>query len=355
MKQCHFIGMDVHCQFCDLAVVNPAGEVCQRQCCDTTIPALRKAIEVVKRPRLLVFEEGPLADWLSRNLAPVVDKVVVSEPRRNRLITEDGDKDDPIDAGKLAQLLRGGFVKLVHQSQDLSRSLFKQQVGLYHDRVRHRVAEGLRVASLFRRHGVMIREKHFIAGEDRPGLLQRLPDDAGLRTVVKCLWRGYDQAMAQEKVLRRRLIILAKKEEVVCRFQEVPGVGPVRAATFFVYVDTPWRFASKQALWKYLGIGLERRRSGNRPECLRVPWRSNRLLKCTILGAALSAVVQRDNPFADQHRRWLEEGLTRRLAKRNVARSLAATLWGLWKNGSVYHPEWVGVAAAAIEAARPSR
>jgi len=34
--------------------------------------------------------------------------MVVSEPRRNRLIAEDGDKDDDIDAEKLAQLLRGG-------------------------------------------------------------------------------------------------------------------------------------------------------------------------------------------------------------------------------------------------------
>jgi hypothetical protein len=57
----------------------------------------------------------------------------------------------------------------------------------------------------------------------------------------------------------------------------------VRAATLLAFLDTPWRFASKQALWRYLGIGLERRRSGNGPERLRVPLRSNRLLKGTIL------------------------------------------------------------------------
>ena len=355
MKRCHFIGMDVHCQFCEIAVVTPGGDVCHRQRCDTTIPALREAIEAVKQPRQLVMEEGPLADWLTRNLAPVVDEWVVSEPRRNRLIAEDGDKDDPVDAEKLAQLLRGGFIKAVHQSKDLSRSLFKQQVGLYHGRVCHRVAEGLRVLSAFRRHGVMIQEKHFVAEEDRPELLKRLVDDAGLRSMLECLWRGYDAAVEQEEFLRRRLVALAKQEEVVSRFQELPGVGPVRAATFFVYVDTPWRFASKQALWKYLGIGLERRRSGNGPERLRVPFQINRLLKYTILGAALSAVVQGDNPFADQYGRWIKQGLTQRVARRNVARSLAVTLWGLWKNGSVYHPEWVGVAAAAGVAARPSR
>ena len=135
------------------------------------------------------------------------------------------------------------------------------------------------------------------------------------------------------------------------RFTELPGIGWVRAATLYVFLDTPWRFASKAKLWKYLGIGLERRGSGNGPERLHVPKHVNRVLKSTILGAAKSAIAQGDNPFADQHRRWIDAGLSPKLARRNVARSLAATLWGLWKNGSAYRPEWVGVAAAAIRAA----
>jgi len=106
-------------------------------------------------------------------------------------------------------------------------------------------------------------------------------------------------------------------------------------------------FAPK-ALWRHLGIGLERRHSGNGPEQLRVPLQVNRLLKSTILGAARSAIAQGENPFADQHRRWIEQGLSAKLARRNVARSLSATLWGLWKNGTPYHPEWVGVNWSAI-------
>src|SRR6202035_507757 len=105
---------------------------------------------------------------------------------------------------------------------------------------------------------------------------------------------------------------------------------------------------------KYLGIGLERRRSGNGPERVGVPPFVNRALKSTILGAAKSAVARDDNPFADQYRRWIGIGLSAKLARRNVARSLAATLWGLWKNGSAYRPEWVGVAAAAGNAAEVS-
>lgn len=347
MKRGHFIGIDVHCQFCEIAVLNGAGEVIHRDRCDTTIPSLVRVIDKVARPRRLVIEEGPLAGWLWRELHGAVDELVVSEPRRNRLIVEGGDKDDDLDAEKLAQLLRGGFIKEVHQVESLERVVFKQQVAVYHFRVRQRVRESQRLTSLFRQHGVMIRERAYVSRTDRPALLERLPANRKLRQAVQLLWRAYDQLVKQEETWRKRLRRLAQQEEVVRRFQDLPGISWIRAATLYAYLDTPWRFRSKSALWKYLGIGLERERSGQAPGHVGVPKLAHRLLKSTILGAARSAAAAGNNPFADLHRRWIEQGLSSRLARRNVARALSATLWGLWKNGSAYRPAWVGVAAAA--------
>jgi transposase len=322
--------------------------------CNTNIPALVMLIEQVPRPRKLVIEEGPLADWLWRNLRTHVDELIVCEPRRNKLISADGDKDDPVDAEKLGQLYRGGFLKAVHHPESLEQAIFKQHVMLYHQRVSRRVAEGHRARCLLRRHGVIVREKDFADPAKRPALLTRLPENATLREDMELLWKCYDQAAEQEQHFRQRLVALAKKVEVVRRFEELPGFGWVRAATLYVLLDTPWRFKTKAKLWRYLGIGLERHRSGNGPERLRAPKFCNRVLKSTILGAAKSAAAQGDNPFAEQHRRWTEAGLAPKLARRNVARSLAATLWGLWKNGNAYRPEWVGVAAAAQRAAAVS-
>jgi transposase len=347
MKRCHFIGVDSHCPFCEIAVVDSRGGVIQRNRCDTAIPAVLQVIEPVPRPRWLVIEEGPMAGWLWRGLRHAVDRMVVSEPRRNRLIAEDGDKDDDIDAEKLAQLLRGGFIKEVHQVESLERVVFKEQVALYHFRVRQRVRESQRLSSLFRQHGVMLREKAYVASEDRPALLAQLPTNPVLQEAVRLLFLSYDELVDQEETWRKRLIKLAKNEEVVCRFEALPGVGWIRAATLYAYLDTPWRFRSKAALWKYLGIGLERERSGNGPGHVGVPLLTHRLLKNTILGAAQSAVAQGKNPFADLYGRWIQQGLSARLARRNVARAESATLWGMWKNGSAYRPEWVGVAAAA--------
>jgi hypothetical protein len=60
----------------------------------------------------------------------------------------------------------------------------------------------------------------------------------------------------------------------------------------------------------------------------------------------MSAVTPAKNPFADKYRSWIEEGgLAVPNARRNVARSLASTLWSLWKTGQRYDPQQVMVPA----------
>jgi transposase len=351
MRTVHYIAMDTHSYTTDVCVKTRANTPGRTWRVPTTIPALREAIASVPTPRHLAFEEGPLASWLRRNLKADVQALVVCDPRKNAWVAKGGDKDDPIDAGKLADLQIGGFLEPpVHHADDLAREAFKQLVGLYHERVGHRVRQANKAIGRLRRWGVVVTERAFAGKADRPALLGRLPAEADApagRLGVGLLWEAYDQAVRHEARLRRELRRRAKGYEAVVRFTALPGVGWVRAATVFAYLDTPWRFTGKSALWKYMGIGLRRERSGNGAEFLSVEPAANRALKCAILGAAESAaVVGKDNPFARQYARWRAQGLTPRNARRNVARAMAAVMWGMWKTGGAYDPERVGVAAA---------
>jgi transposase len=290
----------------------------------------------------LTFEEGPLADWLARNLRPYVDRLLVCDPRRNALIAKDGDKDDPIDAERLAQLLRGGYLKEVHQAQTLDRTILKQHVGFYHDRVRERVRQGHQLVAQLRRHGVFASISDVMDAEERRQLWKRLPARKVLRQDLDFVWQAYQLLWDQEVQLRLELVRLARREEPVRRFEKLPGFGWIRSLTFYVYIDTPARFPSKSALWRYCGIGLERRHSGGGPMKVRLTHSGNRRLKDLLLGAAKSAAAQGDNPFADKYVYWThEEGMLPTTARRNVARCLANTLWGLWKTGSQYDPAQV--------------
>jgi transposase len=351
MSKIHFIAMDTHGTTTDACVKTKVSDPPQQWHGPTTISALRSFIETVPRPRHLTFEEGPLADWLLRGLVEHVDKLVVNHARRNAHIAKEGDKDDPIDAGKLCDLFCGGYLKAVHHPDSVERVLFKQLVGLYHERVAHRVSEGNKIIGQFKRWGLIVSEAQVSNHHHRPELLSRLPAHELVRQNLELLTDGYDEAAAQVKRLKSRLIKRAKEEEFIVRLQALPGIGWIRASTFFVYIDTPWRFPSKSHLWRYMGIGLHRERSGNGKEFLCVDLACNRHLKSMILGAANTIICNQskeDNPFAGQYRQWVSQGLSPRNARRNLARSLAATGWGMWKSGSVYHPEWVGVKARDI-------
>jgi transposase len=290
----------------------------------------------------LTFEEGPLADWLARNLRPHVERLIVCEPRRNALIAKESDKDDALDAEKLAQLLRGGYLKEVHQTESLDRALLKQHVSFYHDRVRERVRQGHQLVAQLRRHGVFASIREVLDPDQRRQLWKQLPQRKVLFTDLSFVLKVYELMLEQEEQLHSDLVRLARREEPVRRFAEVPGIHWIRAVTFYVYIDTPYRFPSKSAVWKYSGIGLERRHSGDGPMKVKLVKRANRQLKNMLLGAAKSAVIQGDNPFADKYRYWTqEEGEHPSTARRNVARGIASLLWGLWKNGSEYDPALV--------------
>jgi transposase len=255
-----------------------------------------------------------------------------------------------IDAEKLVQLARGGFVREVHHSQSEQRSAFKRHVALYHDTVNRRVSIALRVIWHLRQRGVVIRESAFAHDVRREDLLRRVSGEKIILANTLVLLEEYDLLRHHESVMRRRLVELARSHEMIHRFRQLPGIDWIRAATFFVYLDTPFRFKTRQRLWKYIGVGLERRQSGMSGGRLRVPRQCNKPLKDMILGAAKSAAGMSDhNPFAEQNRRLIHEKMLRpHVARRTVARSMAATMWGMWKSQSDYRPSLVGVPAREL-------
>jgi transposase len=186
--------------------------------------------------------------------------------------------------------------------------------------------------------------------DERRGLLRRLPTSRVLRGDLELLFAQYDLMVDHEEQAYQELVRLARREAPVRRFEKVPGFGWIRALTYYVYLDTPFRFRSKAALWRYCGIGLERRHSGSGPVRSQLDHRGNRRLKNILLGAARSAIASTDNPFAEKYHHWTEEGMPLPNARRNVARSLATTLWSLWKTGHEYDPRQVrggGLSTAA--------
>ena len=167
------------------------------------------------------------------------------------------------------------------------------------------------------------------------------------------LWEGLEANRRQARMARQTVGRLAKAYPVVAAWQDVPGIGPIRAVTLLAYLDTPWRFAGPKQLWKYCGVGLQRRASGTdqrgrpRPGSLKLAYRVNRRLKEAVVGGAWSAIAQGDNVFADYYGRLIRKGLHEANAWHAVARKMLTVMWGMWKNNSRFHEACVCPGAAS--------
>ena len=151
----YYIGADVDSKMTELAIEKNE-KVTRRYRVPTSIPALREVLVSIPGRKFMTFEGGPMAGWLYRNLKDNVDQLIVCEPRRNKLIASYGDKDDSIDAGKLAGLLRGGYLRQVHQSDDFDKIILKQWVSLYNDKVREAVRQINKIRGRCRMYGIGI-------------------------------------------------------------------------------------------------------------------------------------------------------------------------------------------------------
>jgi len=334
----YYIGADVHSNSTELAIEHN-GQIVSRSSVPTSIPSIKEVITSLGGRIHLTFEEGPMAGWLYRNLKDTVEEIVVCDPRRNKLICSDGDADDKIDSAKLASLLRGRYLRAVYHSEDDSRAELKQWVNLYHDRVRDAVRMINKIRARCRMYGIAIPRNVIHDAFKRPQWLADMKNKA-LAKQLELLWIGYDATASQVRRARRQLCTLSKKYPIIKAWSQLPGIGIVRAVTIFAFLDTPWRFAHKNKLWKYCGVGLQRSASGTdkkgkpKPAKLQLTWAVNRLLKNMILGAVHTAINQNKNTFRDYYERMLYEGIIPSNARHTVARKMLTVMWGMWKANS---------------------
>lgn len=307
----------------------------------TRIASLSGVLDSLEGKKRLAIEEGPMAGWLYRNLKNNVDSFTICDPRRNKLIDSDGDKDDKIDAAKLATLLRGNYLKSIYHSDSVQMINLKQWVGLYYDRVRDAVRYINKIRARCRMNGISIPGRIIRNPSERIQWLSQI-NNKTLAEQLNLLWIGYDATSSQVKIAKRKLAVQSKQYSIISFWSQLPGIGLIRATTLFAYLDTPWRFKKKNRLWKYCGVGLQRTASGTdkkgkpKPARLQLPWAVNRTLKNVVLGAAISAVHQKDNIFRDYYERMLKDGTMPSNARHATARKMLTVMWAMWKTNSQF-------------------
>ena len=329
----HYIGIDAHCEYSDIAVVDEHGILVSQRSVKTGAKNLIEAVCKVKDMRIVIVEESTLAGWLMRTLTPFADHVSVVDPKRNALIARSENKSDSSDAHRLAWLYRGGYTHPVHHTEDMGFLEFKEMVLHYHDCVNQVIRFKNKLKGVYRQHGLLRVPAAIYCPTEGLEYIKRLPF-ASTRHRARTLVSMIETAEQTKTKAQRKLNKMSGRFPAVGLLLGIPGVGPIVAATVVAIIETPHRFPTKEHLWKYCCLAVAKRESGGKSTTGHASKEGNRILKKVLMQAAHNA-AKTDSRFGRRYRE-VRECKDNSVARRTVARMIVATMYGMWRTGECY-------------------
>lgn len=332
------VGLDLGDRQSRYCVLSERGEVVIAEALPTTKTGLNHLFERMPRSRV-VLEVGTHSPWVSRHLAGLGHEVIVANPRKVALISHSRQKDDRLDAEKLARLGR----------------VDPQLLGP----IRHRGEQAQADLMLIRARGALVEARTSLIntarglvksmGErlnccDSEGVGPELADKLSprVRGAVEPLLRSVARLSEEIAVYDAQIKPLEKRYPEVELLKQVHGVGTLVALTFVLTLEDPSRFAHSREVGPYLGLQPRHRDSGESQPQLGISKEGDGDLRWLLVQAA-HCILRQGAPDSDL-RRWglarMERGgkSARRKAVVGVARKLAVLLHRLWVSGETYEP-----------------
>jgi transposase len=343
-----YIGMDVHKEAIAIAVMNGDGKVVMESIIETKASTILQFFQGLRGDLHVTLEEGTWAAWLYDLVKPHVTELVVCNPRRNALMKE-GNKSDRIDARKLADLLRGGYLNSVYHGENGLRTL-KELARSYLTISKDLTRVMNRVKALYRSWGIPCGGQQVYAPRHREEWLQKI-GEAGVRRRAEFFYQQLDALRGLRQAVRRDLLAESQKQSGTKILRQIPSIGPIRTALLIGLMQTPHRFRTKRQLWTYSGLAIETRDSAQyryvagrvqrsrKPQQLRGLNRNhNHDMKAIFKGAATMA-SSREGAFHDFYQGLLSKGIEPAMARLTLARKIAAITLTLWKKGAHFDAE----------------
>ena len=321
-----YLALDVHARHCVLGAMREDGTWLGEARVPTSADALRELLAKVQAPeKWLTFEEGGLSLWLCDLLRPLVQRLLVCDPRENALIGRSAKKRDEWDVRALCRLLRLGELKEVWHSADPARNDFLLTAESYLEMRQEVVRLKNVLKAWYRRCGVMVCDTATVYSEaGRKKWLAQLPAGAR-RQAASSQYAVLDALSAAWEQTWLRLVALGRRYPEIAIFQAMPGVGPVSAHLFSALLGDPHRFATRQKLWRYCKLGITDRTSdGKQLGFERLERHGNGTLKGVSYHIWKGALAGKGHEVKRFFERSLERTGDRRHARLNCLRSAPA-------------------------------
>lgn len=293
------------------------------------VPANVKELQIylknLKGTKMMTIEETTTSQWLYTELKDLVDKIIICDPCRNRLLSE-GPKTDKIDAMKLVQLLRSNMLKEVYHSGDRFWDLRKLVSG-YEDLVKAGVRLKNQRYSLLRACG--------LTGEEKKGKLKL--ESSSDRLVLESLERQIENYEKEKQGYENEFKRLVKKHPEIQNQKSIPGIGVIGAVRIVARIVSPHRFTDLGHFLSYAGLVKLEKTSG-----MVVYGRKNsrycREMKSVYKIGAMAAIGGNNELNSCYEYLMREKGYESYNARHKVSRRLATLSYGVFKSGEKYQP-----------------
>ncbi|MGA8268298.1 MAG: transposase [Candidatus Acidiferrales bacterium] len=348
MNDAKYIGLDVHQATISAAVLDSTGKQVMESVLETKATTILQFIDGLRGSLHVAFEEGTCAAWLHDLLKPHVAKLLVCDPRKNALL-KCGNKNDRIDARKLADLLRSGLLSAVYHGENGLRTL-KELARSYLAVTQDLTRVMNRLKALYRSWAIPCTGQRVYAPRHRNEWLAKITE-AGVRRRAEFYYQQLDALQTLRQEVRRDLLAESKKHHATKLLRQIPSIGPIRAALLIALIQTPHRFRTKRQLWAYSGLALKTYTSGEYRFVEGQLKRSKKLLairglnanhnhdlKNLFKGAAIRAAAVA-GPFQEFYVALVARGMNPPMARLTLARKIAAITLLVWKKGVRFDAE----------------
>jgi len=190
----------------------------------------------------------------------MVAEVVVSHSRTLAWIGKDSQKDDAVDARKLAELLRLNRVHEVYYEDRADRRSFKQLVVHHENLSREQARLKSKIKARLRTLGIIRKDARLFSLTGQGELFASITDPL-IKQMIRQSFAVLNQMLTSLAEAKTAMIEFSRRLPEVRLLQSAPGVGTITACRFVAYIQTPQRFSNKRKLWRYARLGITRRES----------------------------------------------------------------------------------------------
>jgi transposase len=348
-----YAALDLHSRYSVLGSMDHEGRTQPRMRFPTQADTLRHYVGQLRqsqRPLYLTMEAGALTRWASAIVRSLVERLIVCEPRHNRLINSNPNKNDEADVEGMCLLLRLGKLKEVWMGTDRTREIYRALVyELLNWRDAQRELKALIKARYYGWGVLRLNGTKVFSAKGREEYLQQLPGMEE-RRMLERIYRQFDHALEQWKETLQEIERVGQEFWEVREFQRIPGVGPIAAHVFSAIIEEPSRFATKFKLWKYSQLGITDRTSDNKPlGYKRLDRRGNHELKNLSYHAWRTACKSTTGPNAIKgfYQASKQRTGSVRHARLNTQRKILEAMWLIWLKRQPFAPEKFNPPASA--------